>query len=178
MFERLSKKLSGVQCRTLLGRTARLRARQIRESIPTLSEPEAEEVASREAVASLRGEGIDATSLAQVTAWSNRFLASTTSRPQNTPRQEWGDVPKDCDLVMTANQIRDMLRMTEQEAAAKGEAAYYKKEFLEVLHPFVESPSLATATPLLQVAPFLRPYFEKCSPGGEFYEMRRFLNGR
>ncbi len=71
-----------------------------------------------------------------------------------------------------------MLKMTEQEAAAKGETAYYKPEFLGVLYPFIENPSVATAVPLLQVAPFLRSYFEKCSPGGRFYEMRRLLGER
>ena len=68
--------------------------------------------------------------------------------------------------------------MTEREAAEKGETAYYKPEFLKVLYPFLENPSVATAMPLLKVAPFLRSYFEECSPGGEFYEMRRLLGGR
>jgi hypothetical protein len=93
-------------------------------------------------------------------------------------REEWGGLPKDRDFIMTAAEIRDMLKMMKDEAAAKGEAPYYKREFLDALYPFIENPSPATATPLLKVAPFLRAYFEKCSPGGEFYEMRRLLRGR
>jgi len=175
MFGWLYKKQRQIRCRTLLGRTARQRAEQLRRSNPTFSETEATQLASREAVASLRAEGVDPASLAEVTAWSNRFLASTEP---NIPEQEWADVPKDCDLAMTAIEIKDMLKMAEQEAAVKGKAAYYKPELLEVLYPFIENPSLTTATALLQIAPSLRSYFEECSPGGEFYEMRRFLDER
>jgi hypothetical protein len=93
--------------------------------------------------------------------------------------QEGGsDLPRDCDFIMTAIEIREGLRTMEQDAAARGEAAYYKPEFLKALYPFIEKPSSGTAIPLLQVAPFLRSYFDKCSPGGEIYEMRRFLDRR
>jgi hypothetical protein len=76
MFERLSKKLDEIRRRTLLGHTARMRGRQIQESDPALSETEAEQIASSEAATSLRAEGVDATSLTGVTAWSKRFLAA------------------------------------------------------------------------------------------------------
>jgi hypothetical protein len=178
MFERVSKKLDEVRCRTLLGQTARMRGRQIRESSPTLSEKEAEQIASREAVTSLREEGVDATSLSDVTVWSKRFLGAKGAQPRSAPEQDSSDVLKNCDLIMAAAGIRDMLKMTEQEAIEKGETVYYKPEFLRVLYPFIEDPSVATAIPLLHVAPFLRSYFEKCSPGGNLYEMGRFLGER
>jgi hypothetical protein len=178
MLKRLSKKLDEIRCRKLLGQTARMRGRQIQESNPILSGTEAEQIASREAVTSLPVEGVDATSLMEVTAWSKRFLAANAAQSQSAQGRDWSDVLKDCDLVMTAAEIRDMLKMTEQEADAKGETAYYKPEFLEVLYPFIENPSAATAIPLLHVAPFLCSYFEKCSPGGDFYEMRRLLGER
>jgi len=175
MLRWLSRKLGEIQCRTLLGQTARLRARQILGNNPGLSEKDAQQIASGEAVASLRGEGVDATSLTEVSAWSRRFLAV---RDRTAEGQAWSDIPKGCDLLMTAAEITDMLKMTEREAAEKGETAYYKPDFLKALSPFLENPSLATAAPLLQVAPFLRSYFENCSPGGEFYEMRRLLGER
>lgn len=178
MLKWLSKKLGQVQSRTLLGQAARLRASQLIEGTPGLSLEEAEQIASGEAVASLRAGGVDATSPVEVAAWSERFLAGKDMPPRGDPADDRGDLPKGCDFVMTAAEIRDSLKMMEQEGAAKGEAAYYKPEFLEVLYPFVERPSATTAIPLLEVAPFLRSYFEKCSPGGEFYEIRRLLNGR
>jgi hypothetical protein len=66
------------------------------------------------------------------------------------------------------------LKMAEEDASARGEKPYYKQEFLDVLYPFIEKPAI----PLLQAAPPLRSYFEKCSPGGDFYEVRRLLGER
>jgi hypothetical protein len=175
MFRRLSKKLDEISCRILLGQTAKRRARQLQESSPTLSEKEAEQSASREAVDSIRSGGIDATSYSEVRAWSKEFLARTPKEPKTIP--EGFLDPVHCDFAMVADELRGMLRMTEHEAATKGEEVYYKPEFLEALYPFIEAPSTSTATRLLEVAPFLRSYFEKCSPGGEFYEMKRFLGG-
>ncbi len=76
---------------------------------------------------------------------------------------------------MTACEVRDMLKMWEKEAASTGEAPYYKPEFLAVLYPFLETPSLDTAISLLEVAPATYSVFEKCSPGGDFYEMNHLL---
>lgn len=177
MLERLSKKLDEMRCRTLLGQTASIRQRQIRESNPALSATEAGRVANREAVTSLREEGVDPTSLTEVAAWSQRFLAKA-AQTQIAARRDWSDVLRDCDLIMTAAEVKDGLKMMQEEGAVKGETPYYKQEFLEVLYPFMENPSVATAVPLLEAAPFLRAYFEKCSPGGEFYETRRLLGER
>lgn len=177
MFERLSKKLDEVRCRTLLGETASMRERQIQESNPALSAAEAGQIANREAVTSLRAEGVDATSLTEVTAWSKRFLAKA-AQTQTVGGPDWSDVLRNCDLIMTADEIRDMLKMAEDEASARGEKPYYKQEFLDVLYPFIDKPSVATAIPLPQAAPPLRSYFEKCSPGGDFYEVRRLLGER
>jgi hypothetical protein len=177
MFKKLSKKVDDVSCRILLGQTARKRARQLQKSNPALSEKEAEQIASGEAVGSLRAEGVDATSYSEVSAWSKRFLAPIAVQPQTTSGENWNGVLKNCDFIMTAGELRDMLKMMQQEATAKGEEVYYKPEFLEVLYPFIEAPSASTAIRLLEVAPFLSSYFERCRPGGDFYEMKRFLGG-
>jgi len=177
VLERLSKKLDEMRCRALLSQTASTRQRQIRESNPALSETEAEQIANKEAVTSLRAEGVDAASLTEVTEWSKRFLGKVP-QTQTAAQQGWSDVLRDCDLIMTAAEIKDGLKMMEEEGAVRGETPCYKQEFLEVLYPFIENPSFATAAPLLQAAPFLRLYFERCSPGGEFYEVRRLLGER
>jgi hypothetical protein len=76
---------------------------------------------------------------------------------------------------MTACEVRDVLKMWEKEAASTGEAPYYNPEFLAVLYPFLETPSLDTAISLLEVAPATYSVFEKCSQGGIFYEMNHLL---
>ncbi len=177
MFHRLTKRLDEIRCRTLLGQTAATRGKQIHEGNPAMPETEAEQIANREAVASLRAEGVDATSLSEVTAWSKRFLTKA-AQTKAVGGLEWNDALRNCDFMMTADEIRDMLKIAEEEANAGGVKPYYKQEFLDVLYPFIEKPAAATAIPLLQVAPFLRTYFEKCSPGGDFYEMRRLLGER
>jgi hypothetical protein len=177
MFTRLSNKLSEISCRTLLGRTARERVGQLRTNSPTLSEKEAELLASAEVVDSLRSEGVDATSYSDVDAWSKRFLARAHAQDQTTQVGDWNGVLKTCDFAMTADELRHMLKMTQEGAAAKGEEAYFKSEFLEVLYPFMENPSASTEIRLLEIAPFLLSYFERCSPGGDFYETKRFLGG-
>ena len=176
MFERLSKKLDDISRRMLLGQIAKKRARQLRENNAALSANEAVQIAAAEALSSLRAERIDVTSYSEVSAWSKRYLAPT-SQPQMRCEQNRDEVLKNCDFTMAADEIRDMLKMTEEAGVARGEQTYYKPELLEALYPFIESPSLATAIQLLEVAPFLWPYFEKCSPGGDFYEMRRLLDG-
>jgi hypothetical protein len=70
-------------------------------------------------------------------------------------------MPENCDLIMVVTELRDGLKMMEQEATPKGDAVYYKPEFLKVLYPFIEHPSASTAIPLLEVAPFLRSYFDR-----------------
>jgi len=94
------------------------------------------------------------------------------------PNENWTHALTSCDFGMVANQIREMLRSTEGEGASKGEQPYYKSEFLEVLYPFLECPSLPTAIALLEVAPTLYPHFETCSPGGDLYEMGGLLGQR
>jgi len=177
MFTRLSKKLSEISCRMLLGRTASERAGQLRATKPTLSEREAELLAGAEAVDSLRSEGVDATSYSDVDAWSKRFLARAPVQHQPTQEEDWTGVLKACDFALIADELRNMLRMTREEAAARGEEAYFKPEFLDVLHPFMENPSASTAIRLLEIAPFLLPYLERCSPGGDSYDLKRFLGG-
>jgi hypothetical protein len=89
------------------------------------------------------------------------------------PSPDWNDLLKNCDFEMT-DEITDMLRI-QQEAASKGEEAYYEPNFLAVLYPFLKNPSAQTAIPLLHVAPPFYSYFQGCSPGGNFYEMRWLL---
>jgi CheY-like chemotaxis protein len=91
-------------------------------------------------------------------------------------RPDWNDALRNCDFEMTAREIRDMLKMWKEEAGTRGEEPYYNPEFLAVLYPFLKTPSLDTAVPLLEVAPATYSVFEKCSPGGEFYEMNLSLN--
>lgn len=178
MFSRLSKRLSEIPCRMLLGQTARKRAGKLQESSPALSQQEALQIAAEEALNSLRAEGVDATSYSEVSLWSKRFLTARAAQPQMRAGEERGDTLKNCDYKMAAIEIKDMLKMMEHEATDKGEEIYYNPELLEVLYPFVEKPSASTAIRLLEVAPFLRLYFEKCSPGADFYEMKRLLGGR
>jgi hypothetical protein len=177
MFTQLLNKLGQMSCRTLLGRITRERAAQLRTGTPTLSEREAVSLASAEVIDSLRSEGIDATSYSEVSTWSKGFLGRSPVQPQPTQIEDWNGVLKTCDFAMTAEELRNMLKTTQDQAAAKGEEAYFKSEFLEVLYPFLENPSASTATQLLEIAPFLRSYFEECSPGGDFYEMKRYLGG-
>lgn len=84
-------------------------------------------------------------------------------------------LPEGCDFAMVAEEIREMLRMMNTEAASQGGNAYYKPEFLSVLNSFLKQPSSETAQPLLNLAPSMYTYFENCSPGGSFYETRAFL---
>lgn len=91
------------------------------------------------------------------------------------PSQDWQILLKSCDFNMAAEEIRDMLKIMEQEAASTGERPYYKQEFLDVLYPFLNYPSLPTAMALLEAAPFLRSYFEQCSPGGSFHEIHEMV---
>lgn len=101
---------------------------------------------------------------------------SLTGRSQMNSRDDWTELLRTCDFEMTACEVRNMLKMWKHEAASREEEPYYNAEFLAVLYPFLESPSLDTAVSLLEVAPATYSLFEKCSPGGDFYEMNQFLN--
>jgi hypothetical protein len=75
MFEQLARKIDSYSCRVLLGRTVRRRSVQLwRRDNYRLPEEEYEPIAYQEALASLRSEGVDATSLSQIKEWSERFL--------------------------------------------------------------------------------------------------------
>jgi hypothetical protein len=80
-----------------------------------------------------------------------------------------------CDFESVADEIKDMLRMNENEAAARGEEAYYDPKFLAALYPFLETPSRETAGPLLQLAPMLSKYFPAYKPGGTFHDYKKVL---
>jgi CheY-like chemotaxis protein len=88
---------------------------------------------------------------------------------------DWDDLLRNCDFEMTACEVRSMLKMWEKEATATGEKPHYNPEFLAVLYPFLENPSFDTAVSLLEVAPSTYSLFERCSQGGQFYEMNHFL---
>jgi hypothetical protein len=92
--------------------------------------------------------------------------------------QNWTDLLSNCDFEMVADEIRDMLQMASQGAASKGEQLCFQEDFLCILRTFLETPSTRTARPVLEAAPGFRVYFESCSPGGNFYGIRRFLNQR
>ena len=88
-------------------------------------------------------------------------------------KRNWEELLGNCDFVMAAEEIRDALWIQKRKAESQGEDAFYTKEWLDVLYPFLTKPSLANAIPLLELTPSLYTYFESCSPGGDFYELRR-----
>jgi hypothetical protein len=65
-----------------------------------------------------------------------------------------------CCFESVAEDIKDMLRLAEAEATAKGEEAIYKSELLSALYPFLESPSHETSIPLLKIAPQFQGFFD------------------
>lgn len=90
--------------------------------------------------------------------------------------QPWDILLRNCEFDQAAEDIRNALRLMDEEAGSKGGQAYYKEEFVAVLKAFLLVPSIETAIPLLEVAPFLFATFDRCSPGGAAYEMRHLLD--
>jgi hypothetical protein len=83
-----------------------------------------------------------------------------------------------CDLAMVRDEIIDVHRMMNAEAAKNGEEAIFRNEYAAAWCAFRDRPTIATAQALLTFAPQLSEYFAMCSPGHEFYERARFLKAR
>lgn len=79
---------------------------------------------------------------------------------------------------MVRDEILNLHKMMNAEAAKNGEKAVFKSEYVAAWQAFRDGPSIGTARALLSYAPQLLDYFEMCSPGHEFYERARFLKER
>jgi hypothetical protein len=82
------------------------------------------------------------------------------------------------DLLMARDEIADMHRMLNEQAAKEGGEYIFKVEYVSAWQTFRDSPSIDTARRLLDVAPHLLEYFEMCSPGHSFYSTSRYLKER
>jgi len=74
VFGWIFRKMDAVSRRMLLGETAKKRARHLLANNPDFSQHGAEQLATAEALVSMRAEGLDITSSAAVREWSSRFL--------------------------------------------------------------------------------------------------------
>ena len=76
----------------------------------------------------------------------------------------WQERLRGSNYSWAADTIRLTLKMGEEEAAAAGGYNCYKKEFLDVLYPFLDRPCFETAVPLLEMSPSLYSCFDvSCS---------------
>ena len=83
-----------------------------------------------------------------------------------------------CDLFMARNEIADMHKMLNAQAAKEGGEYIFKIEYVTAWQAFRDSPSISTARKLLGIAPHLLEYFEMCSPGNSFYSTAHYLKER
>lgn len=87
----------------------------------------------------------------------------------------WTDALSKCDLVMARQEIIEFHQTIEREAERKGTRAYVTHEYARAWGTFCDAPTIENATAFLVVAPGLAPYFEACSPGGQFFEIDKVL---
>ena len=87
-------------------------------------------------------------------------------------------VLKKSDLVMARDEIADMHKKLNEQAAKEGGEYIFKVEYVSAWQTFRDAPSIDTAHHLLDVAPHLLEYFEMCSPGHSFYSTSRYLKER
>jgi hypothetical protein len=82
------------------------------------------------------------------------------------------------DLLMARDEILDMHRMANKEAAREGGEYVYKVEYVAAWQAFRNNPTVDTARAFLEIAPSMIEYFEMCSPGHSFYSTNRYLKER
>ena len=178
MFEKLSQWLNQYSGSVELGRTAHVRAHELQMKEPGLSDGDAIRIARDEVTASLRIGQINTRSFKEVRAWSRRFLCGMTSTPSLTPAGDDLAGFANCDFALAAEMIGESLRMAKEQAGRADQEAYLEPKFAEALQRFFELQDPATAHSLLVVAPHLETLFQRCSPGGDFYDTQQYLRGR
>lgn len=87
----------------------------------------------------------------------------------------WTDVLSKCDLLMARQEMIEFHQRIEREAEQRGGRAYVTREYARAWGKFCDAPTIENATAFLVVAPGLAPYFEACSPGGQFFEIDKVL---
>jgi len=82
------------------------------------------------------------------------------------------------DLPMVRDEILNLHRMFNEQAAKDGGKMAFKTEYVDAWYAFRDGPTVNTARALLDNAPQLLEYFEMCCPGHDFYQRARFLKDR
>jgi len=81
---------------------------------------------------------------------------------------ELGALIAKCDLLKVREVLLQMHRLANEEAASKGQAAYFKVEYVNAWYSFRDNPSIETARAFLTSMPELRQIFARCSVDGMF----------
>jgi len=108
----------------------------------------------------------------------NKWFSGQPQTPSGSNADRVTDVLAKADLMMARDEIADMHRMWNAEAAQQGGEYIFPVEYANAWKAFRDNPTITTARALLESAPPLIMYFEMCSPGHNFYANARYLKGR
>jgi hypothetical protein len=85
--------------------------------------------------------------------------------------KEWKLKLEEVDFLLARNELARIFAMQLSNAKEEGSVLIIKKEFDDVLGPFMSNPCLETAINLLKIAPYFYEFFEGSKPGGLYWRI-------
>ncbi len=92
--------------------------------------------------------------------------------PSQDLSEDWRQVLRKCNFLLAKRELQSFFDLVTREAAAQGQEAIYRVEFVRGWQTFAKQPCFKTAVAFIEQAPdyagLIWGYFVECCPGGRW----------